>query len=132
MERRTLRKPRLLAHDETIEKDDPPVEMDTGIVAHGRTVEAPIPGKRKFVGYDRDTGQKVYGPVYQTFGPNKTVMLPKDEIIRLRILGFLIDPDKIHRTQAEMAAAQAAPTKEPRTNVNYSRNGHDGAVVSRA
>jgi hypothetical protein len=64
-----------------------------------------VPGQRRVVGYDRETQKSVYGPVLQAFGPGQQVRLPRSEVVRLRQLGFLIDPnrklpDNVHNVTA--------------------------------
>lgn len=103
-------------------------EMGTATVAKGRTVHCPAPGETAFVAYDKE-GEPVFGPVLKYFGPDETVELPVREIIRLRGLGFLTDPDKRFRTHKDIAAAQGHHSHEPRARV-ISNDSRPGASIS--
>jgi hypothetical protein len=129
-ERHTSRRRILNAQEEMIDMEDPAEPTETGIVAPGRTVEAPVIGKKKFVGFDKQTGVRVYGPLLNRFGPNQSVTLPVSEITRLRELGFLLDPNKQRRTAKDAAMSQANIANDPRTAVTYQPS--PGASISRA
>ena len=73
---------------------DPNEPTGIGVVARGRTVEAPIPGKKRRVGFERETGEEIFGPVLKRFGPGEAVRLPASEVRRLKELGFLVDASK--------------------------------------
>ena len=97
------RKPQLAEEVETVEVDDldrvstdhdGDNEMTKAVVSGGRTVDAPMPGKRRLVGQTSD-GVQIYGPVFAHYGPGETVTLEKWEVRRLQELGFLVDPSKI-------------------------------------
>ena len=93
------------------------VEYDWAVVEKGRTVEAPT-GELKWVGYDRE-GNNLFGPILSTFGPGQKVHLPVPEIKRLQVLGFLVDPDRVHNAAAR---SQAHMANEPRSRVLRSSN----------
>ena len=100
----SARKPQIEAEEvETIEIDDLDLASadhqnddhpTKAVVARGRTVDAPIPRKRRLVGQTND-GVQIYGPVTRRFGPGETVELAAWEVRRLQELGFLVDPNKI-------------------------------------
>jgi len=92
---------------------DEEVEHDWAVVERGRTVECPIPDEKKFVGYDKE-GKSVYGPKLTHYGPGSKVYLPVPEIIRLRELGFLVDPNKKHNIPSK---SQGHSSNEPRSRV---------------
>jgi hypothetical protein len=72
--------------------DDPNKPKETGVVRSGRSVHVGTEEKH-LVGRDPVTGAEVYAAAQIFFGPGQTVTLPRSEIIRLRGLGFLVDPD---------------------------------------
>ena len=122
----------ILASDQEIVTGEIEVEMGEATVERGRTVQAPVPGKKRLVGYDRITGAQILGPVLENFGPGSTVVLPVDEIGRLRGLGFLVDPRQTFKTQKDIAGAQASRTQEPRSSIQYRSPSNSGASIHRA
>ena len=79
----SARKPQIdIVDSETIEVDDLDRRVEdehegddaseAATVAHGRTVEAPVPGKRRPVGQTND-GVTIYGPVLKRYGPGSVV-----------------------------------------------------------
>lgn len=66
-------------------------KMARGIVARGRTINAPHPTQRRIVGR-HENGEAIEGPVMVAYGPGSELELAADEIARLRKSGFLIDP----------------------------------------
>ena len=98
----SARKPQIEELVETIEIDDLDLASDDhqnddqptrAVVARGRTVDAPVPKKRRLVGQTND-GVQIYGPVTRRYGPGETVELAAWEVRRLQELGFLVDPSK--------------------------------------
>ena len=100
----SARKPQIDELVETIEIDD---DLDRvsddhqnddqptrAVVARGRTVDAPVPKKRRLVGQTND-GVQIYGPVMRRYGHGEVVELAAWEVRRLQELGFLVDPSKI-------------------------------------
>ena len=103
------------------------VEHDWAVVERGRTVECPVPGEKKFVGFDPE-GKSIYGPVLSYFGPGQKVYLPVPEIERLQKLGFLVDPNREHNSEFK---SQGHPTNEPRSRVlRRSEQNTPGPVIS--
>jgi len=76
-----------------IEDEAPPAEpvaMATAYVAQGRTLSVPnASGKRRVVGYERETGRDVRAIIAEVVGPGARVELPAPEVDRLVSLGFL-------------------------------------------
>jgi hypothetical protein len=62
-------------------------------VARGRTLSAPHATKRQTIGYS-DDGKPIQRPVMMDYLPGQEVELTEDEVLELRVSGFLIDPDQ--------------------------------------
>jgi hypothetical protein len=62
-------------------------------VERGRTIVIPHPTKRITAKYTEE-GKPVIVPVLEHFGPGKEVMLPPEEVVLFRKLGYLVDPDR--------------------------------------
>jgi hypothetical protein len=69
------------------------VTLERGTVARGRTVSIPHPTEKRIVGRNLD-GKEIVGAPLVNFGPGREVTLPADEIVSLRKLGYLIDPEQ--------------------------------------
>jgi hypothetical protein len=68
--------------------------MEFATVARGRTICVPDPTQPSvFAGREPDTHRELFAPGLRDFGPGEEVELPRDEVKRLRELGFLTDPD---------------------------------------
>jgi hypothetical protein len=68
--------------------------MEKATVARGRTVCVPDLSKPSvFAGREPDTHRELFAPGLRDIGPGEEVELPRDEVRRLRGLGFLVDPD---------------------------------------
>jgi hypothetical protein len=104
-----------------VDQDQP---KGKGIVAPGRTVEAAIPGSRRFVGYSSDgSGTAIYGPEYTHYGPGQEVEIPLRDLERLKELGFIVDPKR----RLDLPA-QGRPATERQATATRARQ--NGAHVS--
>ena len=84
--------------------------MLTGRVANGRSIEIPS-GERAFRCFN-PVGEALYVPVMRKVGPGAEVTLPESEFTRLRQLGFIEDPSKIVRTEAQAVQLLGAKVVE--------------------
>ena len=68
--------------------------LERAVVRPGRTIIAPDPAAPKVFGGRRgQTFEEMFVPATVEYGPNSEVELPHDEVVRLRELGYLIDPN---------------------------------------
>jgi hypothetical protein len=68
--------------------------MERAVVSRGRTVCVPDPTMPSvFAGREPDTHRELFAPGLRDYGPGEEVELPRDEVKRLRALGFFVDPD---------------------------------------
>jgi hypothetical protein len=73
------------------EEIGPDVEV---VVANGRTVHMPSPtGQKRIVGFDTDKRENIFALVQEVFGPGKHITLRESEADRLKVLGFVVDPE---------------------------------------
>jgi hypothetical protein len=79
---------------------------ETATVARGRSLDIVVDGKRRVVGYLE--GKPVHGPVFRRAGPGEEVELQRDEIVRLKRLGFLVD-DTVAATRHNADLSHAIP-----------------------
>ena len=84
--------------------------MLTGRVANGRTIEVPT-GEKTFRCFN-SLGEALYRPVMRQIGPGCEVTFPESEFARLQELGFIEDPTKIVRTEAEAVQLLGAQVVE--------------------
>lgn len=70
------------------------IKTEKAIVARGRSIDVPIPGKKEFSGTNKD-GDSFYRLPVRNVGPGQEVELPIEEVRSLRAAGYLVDPDNI-------------------------------------
>jgi hypothetical protein len=76
--------------------------MERAVVSRGRTVCVPDPSVTVFTGREPDGEHKErFAPGLREIGPGNEVELPRSEVLRLRKLGFLVDPDAAEIPTAE-------------------------------
>jgi hypothetical protein len=75
-------------------------KMVRATVAQGHTIEGPVEGKKRVVGYfpgsdgTPGTGRPVEVAEVRAYGPGEEVMLTASDVSHLRLTGHLVDPDK--------------------------------------
>ena len=68
------------------------ITTEKAVVARGRSIDVPVPGKKVVVGTAEDGKPITRGPTRRA-QPGETVELPIDEVRALRASGYLVDPD---------------------------------------
>jgi hypothetical protein len=68
-------------------------QMERAIVARGRTVIVPDPRQMKVVGSTPE-GKRIMKPIDMAYEAGSEIELPKAEIARLRVLGYVTDPSQ--------------------------------------
>jgi hypothetical protein len=97
----------LKPHEET----GPPTTMK---ICNGRTLDAPIPGEMRVVGYDSERRVSVTAQNQRRYYPGEEITLPQSEARRLEELGFLIKPSeyKLPPTREEEEVTRVGPREQ--------------------
>ena len=68
------------------------IATEKAVVARGRSIDVPVPGKKIVVGTSEDNKPITRVPTRRA-QPGEVVELPSDEVRTLRASGYLVDPD---------------------------------------
>ncbi len=106
-----------------VEDDGPKEPIATYTVERGRTVIQSVPGTKRLIGHDPDSGSPVFALEEKAYGPGSTVSMPVSEGRRLQGLGFLQSPDRrypagpstsLDHTVEQKLPPQPGPQERPR------------------
>lgn len=76
------------------------IQTGKAVVARGRSIDVPVPGKTVVVGTD-DNGRALSRAVTRHYVTGQEVELPLEEIKALRKSGYLVDPENAAPPSAE-------------------------------